>query len=127
MNSAAWKKAKIVLDIVFMELADAGIIALQDAGSTQSDGFDDCTEEFHKNTDQDSIVGFCFYTRQDLNRAKRTSELSLAVWGAKEGKAKDTEKVAGIVVSAFEKAGVNVGWNGSDSIRPSLYLHSFSE
>jgi ankyrin repeat protein len=127
MSSVSWKKAKIVLDLVFRELEDAGLIILQDAGSTQSDGFDDCSEEFHKRSDQDSIIGFCFYTRQDLNRAKRTSELSLAIWGAKEGKAKDTEKVAGIVVNAFEKAGIKVGWNGSGSMRPSLYLHSFSE
>lgn len=127
MNSAAWKKAKTVLDIVFRELTDVGLIALQDAGSTQSDGFEECAEEFHQCTNQESIIGFCFYTRQDLNRAKRTSELPLAIWGAPEGKAKDTEKVTGIVVNAFEKAGVNVGWNGSGSMRPSLYLHSFSE
>jgi hypothetical protein len=127
MSASVWKKAKVVLDIVFGELADAGLIALQDAGSTQSDGFDDCAEKFHKSLIQSSIIGFCFYTRQDLNRAKRTSELPLAIWGAPEGKAQDTEKVAGIVVNTFEKAGVNVRWNGSGSMRPSLCLHSFSE
>ncbi|MBB6273909.1 bifunctional non-homologous end joining protein LigD [Pedobacter cryoconitis] len=127
MNAAAWKKAKLALDVVFNELKNTGLIALQDAGATQSDGFEDCAEEFHKHKDQQSIVGFCFYTRQDINRAKRTSELPLAVWGAPEGKAKDTERVAGIVVEAFKKAGVHTGWNGSGSMRPSIYLHSFSE
>ncbi|QNK64594.1 ankyrin repeat domain-containing protein [Pedobacter sp. PAMC26386] len=127
MNTMAWKKAKLSLDVVFNGLVNNGLIVLQDAGTTQSDGFGDCAELFSQHKDQSSVVGFCFYTRQDLNRAKKTSELPLAIWGAPNGKIKDTENVGNIVADAFRKAGINVGWNGSGSMRPSLYLHSFSE
>lgn len=127
MNAAAWKKAKAELDVVFGTLAAAGLIVLQNAGTTQSDGFDDCAEVFHSRTDQDSIIGFCFYTGQDLSRAKRSSDLPLAIWGAPEGKAADTEKVGKLVVDAFTAAGFDVRWSGSANMRPSVYLHRFSE
>lgn len=126
MNAAAWKNAKAALDVVFATLADAGLIVLQNAGTTQSDGFSDCAEVFHDRTDQDAVIGFCFYTGQDLSRAKRSSELPLAIWGAPEGEAAATEKVGRLVVDAFTAAGFEVHWNGSAGMRPSVYLHRFS-
>lgn len=126
MNAAAWKKAKAELDVVFDQLAAAGLIVLQHAGTTQSDGFSDCAEVFHSRTDQDAIIGFCFYTGQDLSRAKRSSELPLAIWGAPEGEAAATEKTGKLVVDAFTAAGFEVYWNGSAGMRPSVYLHRFS-
>lgn len=127
MNAAAWKKAKAELDAVFQQLAAAGLIVLQNAGTTQSDGFDDCSQVYHERADKPGVTGFCFYTGQDLSRAKRSSELPLAIWGAPEGKAGDTEKVGKQVVDAFTAAGFDVRWSGSANMRPSVYLHRFSE
>ncbi len=127
ISSAVWKKIKLNIDIVFKELSDAGLIVLQDAGTTQSDGFDDCSQMFHEHSNKNSIIGFCFYSRQDLNRAKRSSDLPLSFWGAPDGNSNDTEKVGTVIVEAFKKAGFTVAWNGKSSMRPSLYLHNFSE
>lgn len=127
MSPAAWKKAKKDMDAVFLSLSKAGLIVLQDAGYTQSDGFDDCVEQFHKKANPELVLGFCFYTRQDLLRAKRSSDLPLAIWGAPEGSSEDTEAVGNMVVDAFKNAGFHVLWNGSSRYRPSVFLHKYSE
>lgn len=127
MKTANWKKAKSDLDIAFQKLADSGLIALQDAGYTQSDGFEDCSEQYHARNNQHSIAGFCFYTRQDLDRAKDTSELPLAIWGAPEGGNEETIKVGNLVVQILTDSGFDIKWNGSSSIRPSIYLHKYSQ
>src|SRR5688572_18452903 len=84
MKTSAWKTAKSDLTNVFDKLNNAGLVALQDAGYTQSDGFQDCVEVYHTRKDKDSIKGFCFYTRQDKDRAKKSSELPIGIWGATE-------------------------------------------
>ncbi len=126
MKSAAWKKAKADIDAVFEKLEQAGLIALQDAGYTQSDGFEDCVEAFHNRNGQHPVVGFCFYTRQDLDRAKKTSELPLGIWGAPEGSSESTVSVGKLVVETFQNSGFHVLWTGSASMRPSVYLHRYS-
>jgi hypothetical protein len=99
---------------VFEALTKAGLVTLQDAGQTQSDGFSDCSEAFHERGGKAAGVhGFCFYTRQDLNRAKSTSQLSLAFWGAPKGADADMKRVGELVVEHFRKAGFEVRWNGS--------------
>lgn len=127
MKSGAWKKAKSDLDIAFQKLADSGLIALQDAGYTQSDGFEDCSEQYHARNNEPSIAGFCFYTRQDLDRAKDTSELPLAIWGAPEGGNEETIKVGNLVVQILTDSGFDIKWNGSSLIRPSVYLQKYSQ
>ena len=127
MKTSAWKAAKKDIEKVFDKLNNAGLVALQDAGYTQSDGFEDCVEAYHKRKDKDSIKGFCFYTRQDQDRAKKSSELPLGIWGATEGGDKETIAVGQLVVSTFRDAGFHVIWPENASTRPSVYLHKYSE
>lgn len=127
LNATAWKKAKADLDMVFSQLEKAGLIVLQNAGTTQDDGFSDCSEIYHGHADKAAIKGFCFYTGQDLSRAKRSGELTLAFWGAPEGEKKAMLQVGQMVTTAFTEAGFVVDWNGSGSMRPSLYLHKYAE
>jgi ankyrin repeat protein len=127
MSSAALKKAKAEIDLVFKKLADAGLIVLQNAGTTQSDGFSDCAEVYHDRNDKTNIIGFCFYTGQDQSRAKRSSELPIAFWAAPEGKETDMVRVGTLVVKTFTDAGFQVIWDGSGGSRPSVFLHRFSE
>jgi len=127
MTTAQWRAAKARIDAVFGALAKAGLVTLQDAGQTQSDGFSDCVEEFHERGGEAAGVhGFCFYTRQDLNRAKSTSRLSLAFWGAPEGADADMLRVGELIVDHFRKAGFEVRWNGAVSMRPEIDLRQAS-
>lgn len=127
MTTAQWRAAKTRLDEVFGALAKAGLVTLQDAGQTQSDGFSDCVEEFHERGGEAAGVhGFCFYTRQDLNRAKSTSRLSLAFWGAPDGADADMLRVGELIVDRFREAGFEVRWNGAASMRPEVDLRQAS-
>ncbi|MBJ2155162.1 DUF6891 domain-containing protein [Variovorax sp. IB41] len=127
MTTAQWRVTKARIDAVFEALTKAGLVALQDAGQTQSDGFSDCTEAFHERGGEAAGVhGFCFYTRQDLNRAKRTSQLSLAYWGAPQGADADMLRVGELIVGRFRTAGFEVRWNGAASMRPEVDLRQAS-
>jgi hypothetical protein len=127
MTTAQWRAAKARIDEVFDALTKAGLVALQDAGQTQSDGFSDCAEAFHERDGKAAGVrGFCFYTRQDLNRAKSTSQLSLAFWGAPKGADADMQRVGELIVEHFRKAGFEVRWNGATSMRPEVDLRELS-
>jgi bifunctional non-homologous end joining protein LigD len=127
MTAKEWREAKRRLDAVFDRLSKAGLVALQDAGYTQGDGFADCAEVFRDRGGEGAgLHGFCYYTRQDLNRAKRNSQLSLAFWGAPEGQPLDMEKVGRLIVETFQENGFVVSWNGSGCIRPIVYLQEIS-
>jgi len=57
------------LDMAFEELNRSVIIALQNAGMTQSDGWDDVREVYRERGGRTSgIEGYCFYHGQDLER-----------------------------------------------------------
>jgi bifunctional non-homologous end joining protein LigD len=126
METKNWKKAKADIDLVFQKLTASGFIALQDAGYTQSDGFSDCSEAYHKHLKSKAILGFCFYTRQDLERAKNTSILMLGYWGAPDGEDEATEKVGRLIIEAFEQENFEVHWSGESSDRPLVLLHTYS-
>jgi hypothetical protein len=66
------------LDQVFNTLNTIGILALQNAGYTQSDGLDDIAQLYAEAGDeQSSIRGYCFYHGQDLERAVQGEGLYL--------------------------------------------------
>lgn len=123
LTAKQWRDVKKRIDAVFRTLSEQGLVTLHDAGYTQEDGFSDCSEEFQSRGGEESgLHGFCFYTRQDLNRAKRTSQLMLAFWGAPDGADANMNRVGELVVQTFREAGFDVVWNGSGSSRPTVYL-----
>ena len=125
LSAAEWRTAKLHIDKVFDALSRSGLVALQRAGTTQEDGFSDCSEEFRaRGGIGRGLRGFCFYTLQDLNRARRTSQLSLAFWGAPDGAPEAMARVGQAVVDAFRKNGFIVDWNGSPGMRPTVYLQN---
>lgn len=122
LSAAEWKKIKTHLDVAFKELQMQKIIALQDAGETQADGFADCAEIYHRQGGTTSdIEGFCFYTRQDQNRAKRTSKLPLAFIATDE-KMENNLLIAKRIRRVFEEHGFIVLWNEDAQTRPEIYL-----
>lgn len=70
----------------------------------------------------DGLVGFCYYTRQDAERARETGHLLLAFWGAPDGSTRRTEHAGELVVRAFRGAGFAVDRNGAADSRPSVGL-----
>ncbi len=49
------------LDAAFAAMNKRGIIALQNAGYTQSDGYDDFLDAYDKHARKSSVIGYCFY------------------------------------------------------------------
>ena len=123
MTSVQWSAAKRRIDAIFDALTQAGLVTMQDAGTTQEDGFSDCAEQFEARGGANvGLHGFCFYSRQDLNRAKRTSQLAPAFWGSPDGAPKNMERVGKLIVDSFKNAGFTVDWNGSGNMRPTVFL-----
>lgn len=126
MKRRAWKKAKKDIAIVLDEIQDQNIIVLTDAGYTQPDGFFDCAELLNNHPNKDSIIGFCFYTEQDSERAKDSSILPICFWGAPNGEDESTIEVGKIIVDEFKNASFEVLWHNSASDRPNVLLHKYS-
>ncbi|MEL7500793.1 MAG: hypothetical protein AAFN77_24585 [Planctomycetota bacterium] len=57
------------LDTAFAKMNERGVIAIQNAGYTQSDGYDDVGEAYSQQPEKESNLGYCFYHGQDLERA----------------------------------------------------------
>lgn len=123
MRAADWRAAHAKIAAVFAGLEVQGIVTAHDAGLTQEDGLADTAELFIARGGREAgLVGLCFYTRQDLNRAKRSSDLALGFWAAPEGATAAMETVGRTIVDAFSAAGLPVEWSGSASSRPTVDL-----
>jgi hypothetical protein len=102
------------LDGVFAALNARGIIALQNAGYTQSDGYDDVRQSYDERLDPDTVIGYCFYHGQDLERAVHGEGLYLA-FGPLDAKKEETEgpRIGAMIVEELARAGFAVTWNGT--------------
>lgn len=102
------------LDAVFDALTRRGIIALQNAGNTQSDGYDDFLSAMESSSDPSRIVGYCFFHSQDLERAVRGGGLYLAFGPpSPEGEELAGAKVGRLVADELQRAGFEVVWDGA--------------
>lgn len=102
------------LDAAFEALAQRGVIALHNAGYTQSDGYSNVREAYGDAPDRARIVGYCFYHGQDLARAVEGGGLFLA-FGPMDARTEDTEgpRVGRLVIEALQHAGLQVQWDGT--------------
>jgi hypothetical protein len=109
------------LDQVFANLNSRGVVALQNAGYTQSDGISDCAEVYQSAPDQSAILGYCFYQGQDLERAVQGRGLFLA-FGPIDPADNDTKglEVGRIVCEELQKAGFEAEWGGTMKTRISV-------
>jgi hypothetical protein len=105
------------LDRVFESLEEQGILALQNAGYTQSDGLSDVSQLYHEaGGEQSGIEGYCFYHGQDLERVMNSRELWLA-FGHVSGEDEPGAEIGRRIKRAFEAAGFSVEWDGSVKTR----------
>jgi hypothetical protein len=105
------------LDTIFEGLRVQGILALQNAGYTQSEGLSDVGELYREvGGERSDIDGFCFYHGQDLERVMKSGQLWLA-FGAIDGEDARGVAVGQRIKSAFDAAGFAVEWDGSIKTR----------
>ncbi len=101
------------LDRAFERLNGETILAVHNAGYTQSDGLDCVRELYHeRGGEQSSLTGFCFYHEQDLERALRGQGLMLA-FGAVDGSDERGLEVGRRIQQALTDEGFMVAWDGS--------------
>jgi hypothetical protein len=102
------------LDKVFAALNTRGIIALQNAGYTQSDGYGDAREIYESRSDRDKVIGYCFYHGQDLERAVNGEGLYLA-FGPMDAQNEETAgpRVGAMIVAELERMGFSAQWDGT--------------
>jgi hypothetical protein len=114
-RQAGWTGSTLndAIDRAFAELNERGIVALQDAGSTMSAGWEDAREA---KSSRDDARGAVFYHRQDLERAVDGGGLLLA-YGAFTDDDQQTLAVAHEIRTVLENHGVPVEWNGSEHDR----------
>jgi hypothetical protein len=102
------------LDGVFAALNARGIIALQNAGYTQSDGYDDVQQCYAERSDRDTVIGYCFYHGQDLDRAEHGQGLYLAFGPIEAQKeAMEGPRIGAMIADELTCAGFAVTWDGT--------------
>jgi len=101
------------LDAAFTNMNERGVIATQNAGYTQSDGYDDVRDIYSQHVNKESIIGYCFYHGQDLERAVNGNGLYFAFGPIDPSKEHTVGVDVGNIVSeALEQAGLTVDWDG---------------
>lgn len=108
------------LDAAFSALNAEGILALQNAGYTMSDGLGE-VDVVLEEQGKEGYAGYCFYHGQDLERAVRGSGLMLA-YGDLKGEKEGQIKIGKRIVAAMEEAGFQVDWKGSPDTRIYILL-----
>ncbi|MDZ4836428.1 MAG: hypothetical protein SGJ27_21850 [Candidatus Melainabacteria bacterium] len=100
----------------FGKLNANGIVALESAGYSIGDGWDEYREAVHAQWELkgllDSVRGGCFYHEQDLERAVAGNGLQIA-YSAASGNFLETLGVAKEVVDVLEAEGLSPAWNGN--------------
>jgi hypothetical protein len=106
------------LNAAFAAMNKRGIIALQNAGYTQSDGYEDFRAALKQHRRRPAVVGYCFYHGQDVERAIRGEGLFLAFGPVdpRDEKVKGPE-IGKMVREELERAGLQVEWDGTFATR----------
>ena len=109
------------LDNAFRLMNERGVVAVQNAGYTQSDGFEEVGAAYNQLADRESVIGYCFYHGQDLERAVNGQGLHFA-FGPVNPADEQTigVEVGKIVRDTLENNGLAVDWDGTFENRLSV-------
>lgn len=121
-SEATWPKLTDCdrLSAAFAELTQRGIVSLENAGYTISDGWSDwdetITNDWHAKGRLNEVRGGCFYHGQDLERAVQGAGLNIA-FSAISGEDADGLAIGREIVEVLEKHDFKPTWNCSISER----------
>jgi hypothetical protein len=102
------------LDAAFAAMSARGIIALQNAGYTQSDGHDDVSNYVEHHPARSELIGYCFYHGQDLERAIDGEGLHLAFGLIDPTEEQSRGPIVGrVVVEEIDRVGLRTEWDGT--------------
>lgn len=105
------------LDRAFDNMKQRGIVTEHCAGYTLSDGIDDCNEDAEERMDAgETIIGYCFYTMQDLEHLFYGSTTLYFCFGNYSDEVSAIE-IGQIIVDELQKVGFSTKWKGSDDER----------
>ncbi len=110
------------LNSAFKALRRKGIVALHNAGVTQSDGLTAVSEAILTHGPDKPLQGYCFYHQQDIHDVLTSKQLLLS-YGAIGDTTDSTGKIATIIVEALQKAGLKAEWSGDSSQK--IEMHDF--
>ena len=106
------------LDAAFKALDSRGVLALQNAGYTMSDGHESAYEGLSERG-WDKYFGYCFYHGQDLERAIAGHGLLIA-FDHVDGEVPEKLEVGKLVKAELERAGFRCDWNADTTKRISI-------
>ena len=106
------------LDQAFAALDARGVIALQNAGYTMSDGITEVSEALHQRG-KEGVQGYCFYHGQDLERAVEGEGVMLA-FGSLDDDPANKLAVGRLVQETMVGGGFAVEWSGDPEQRINL-------
>lgn len=106
------------LHTVFDNLCKEKILALHNAGYTQSDAIYDVQDTWQDLEDEGiKPIGYCYYHGQDLERVIESGTLCIGFYGEKEKNDKEAIIIGHKIVDQLKKQGFTVNWDGSASKR----------
>ena len=100
------------ISAAFAELCNRGVVALEDAGTTMSDGWSDVHDA--RDTIPDAWAA-TFFHRQDVERGVEGDGLMLAFGAFVDGDQHEPEslRAAGLVREVLRRHGVDTAWSGT--------------
>ena len=113
------------LDAAFAALNGRGLVALQNVGFSQGDGFEEVKAAARARIADggDVPIGHCFYHVQDLERAAAGGPLYLAFGPRRPSEERTVGvEIGGMIREELERAGLKVEWDGTFDSR--LCVHS---
>jgi hypothetical protein len=108
------------LDSLCEILENRGILFLQNAGYTISEGHQEAFELL-SSLPEHNFIGYCFYHAQDVDQALDNNKLYLAFEHV-DGDIPETLKVGQILREELVRAGYTVNWNGEPNCRISINI-----
>lgn len=119
------------LALAFDNLHLSGIIALHNAGYTQSDCFDTAMEVY-ETVNQSEIKGYCYYHEQDIERlipefnsdVKSPEKSPLHIGYGTFNDSNSSADVAQLIVHELNKYGLNISWN--NDINQRIQIHNIT-
>jgi hypothetical protein len=102
------------LDTAFDRLNNGGVIAMHNAGMTQSDGYDDFQLVYSRHPKPHEVIGYCFYHGQDLARVVRGGPLYFA-FGPCDPHREELlgPQVGQVIVQELSDVGLVTEWPGT--------------